>query len=263
MSVPSPAPTVLQTFRLARLALHLTAGAAVALLLFPVLAARHRERLRQRWSRQLLAVLGIDLVCEGTNPPPHSLIVANHISWVDIFAINALAPAAFISKAEVRTWPLIGWLAARNDTVFLRRGSRGHARAVNHEIATLLTEGARIALFPEGTTTDGSHTLGFHAALMQPAIAAGCPIVPVAIRYQDARGARSAIAAYAGDTTLWRSIRDIAGARGLELKLVGCRPIAAAQADRKRLAHQAHRAICEVLGQEVSAPVLPALEQAA
>ena len=95
----------------------------------------------------------------GTPLIERGLLVANHVSWVDIFVVNALTPAAFVSKADVRQWPVIGWLAAVNETVFLRRGSRGHARVINEEIAERMRAGRHVALFPEGTTTDGSHVL--------------------------------------------------------------------------------------------------------
>jgi 1-acyl-sn-glycerol-3-phosphate acyltransferase len=126
-----------------------------------------------------------------THAVPGALLVANHISWIDIYVINSALPAAFVAKEEVRHWPLIGWLAARNDTVFLRRGSRGHARIINQEIAEILDQEKYVAVFPEGTTTDGTHLLHFHAALIQPALAASRPVLPVAISYWEVDGTRS------------------------------------------------------------------------
>lgn len=178
-----------------------------------------RGKRRRDWSRKLLAILGIELQCNAGQLPEGCLIVSNHISWVDIFAINALVPAAFISKAEVRHWPAIGWLASRNDTVFLRRGSRGHARIVNAEIAALMDAGKAVALFPEGTTTNGTHVQHFHAALLQPAISAGRPVVPLAISYHNADGTRSLAAAYDGDVSLGQSMISIASARSLTVRL--------------------------------------------
>lgn len=168
-----------------------------------------RHGLRQRWSRRLLAILGIELRDSGDDISSGTLLVANHISWLDIFVINAVAPAAFISKAEVRKWPAIGWLAARNETVFLQRGSRGHARTIGGEIARALEAGSIVALFPEGTTTDGSHVLHFHAALLQPALDTGRPIQPLALRYRDAHGAYSRAPAYYGEMSLLACIANI------------------------------------------------------
>ena len=148
--------------------------------LFRICGDRRRLLLKQTWSAAILDALGIELEADLTHAVPGALLVANHISWVDIFVINAALPSAFVSKEEVRRWPVIGWLAAKNDTVFLRRGSRGHARIINDQIAGILAQGKHVAVFPEGTTSDGRCLLHFHAALLQPALAAGRPVLPVA-----------------------------------------------------------------------------------
>lgn len=196
-------------WRATRLALHLLAGAATVLLRYPFAPVTVRQSIRQRWSRRLLTIAGVELQPCGTAVAPGCLLVANHVSWLDVFVINALVPCAFVAKAEVRDWPLLGWLAARNDTVFLRRGSRGHARLINAEIAAILGRGNDVALFPEGTTTDGSHVLHFHAALLQPAIAAGHPVQPLAIRYLDAHGEPCRAPAYVGDLSLAGCVANI------------------------------------------------------
>lgn len=199
-------------WRAVRLALHLLAGVATVLLRYPFAPLTVRQSIRQRWSRRLLAIAGVELQPCGARPAAGCLLVANHVSWLDVFVINALVPSAFVAKAEVRDWPLLGWLAARNDTVFLRRGSRGHARLINAEIAAVLDSGRDVALFPEGTTTDGSHVLHFHAALLQPAIAAGHPVQPLAIRYLDARGGHCRAPAYVGDLSLAECVANILAA---------------------------------------------------
>ena len=111
------------------------AGALVALTIFRICGDRRRLSLKQSWSAAVLDALGIELEADLTHLEPGVLLVANHVSWLDIFVINAAVPSAFVSKEEVRRWPVIGWLAEKNDTVFLRRGSRGHARIVNGEIS--------------------------------------------------------------------------------------------------------------------------------
>lgn len=175
------------------------------------------------------------------------MIVANHISWLDIFVINAVWPAAFIAKAEVRQWPLIGWLSARNDTVFLQRGSRGHARIVNSRIDALLNDGMDVALFPEGTTTDGTHLLSFHAALLQPAVETGHPVLPIAISYHDQNGRISTAPSYAGDTTLKECLSAILACRTLTVRLRPAPPIATTERTRREISLAAHRAIADML----------------
>jgi 1-acyl-sn-glycerol-3-phosphate acyltransferase len=187
----------------------------------------------------------VRLVADEPFVGPGSLLVANHVSWLDVFVINTAFPAAFVSKAEVRDWPLVGWLAARNETVFLRRGSRGHARIVNAEIGALLERGRHVAVFPEGTTTDGSHVQGFHAALLQPAIAAGSPIQPLAISYRLPDGRYTRAAAYDGDVSLLESMQSIIAEAEIIARVRVAPPLqtCAQTSDRKTLAREAREAI--------------------
>jgi 1-acyl-sn-glycerol-3-phosphate acyltransferase len=237
-----------RAYRLFRLAVHLAYGMAVAALLYPLLGRTWRLRLKQRWSTQLLGILGFHLKARLGALPPGSLLVANHISWIDIFVINAAQPAAFVSKAEVRQWPIIGWLSARTDTVFLRRGSRGHAKIVNGEIGAILGRGEFAALFPEGTTTDGGSLLHFHGALLQPAIEAGRPIVPLALSYHDRNGRRSTAPAYIGDDSLWDCLKAILAAGWLEARVDAAEALPWDMAGgRKALAQQAREEIARRL----------------
>lgn len=226
-----------------RLALHLVQGLLTALTVYPLTGAATHRNFRRRWSHSLLAILGVELRAVGDAIEPGCMLVANHISWLDIFVINALAPSAFVSKAEVRGWPLIGWLAARNETVFLRRGSRGHAKIINAEIAALLDAGRNVAVFPEGTTTDGSHVLHFHAALLQPAIECGHPIQPVALSYADADGRSSRAAAYDGDITLGQCLGNIIAEGGLIARIEASSPIATESLHRRDAATMARTEI--------------------
>jgi 1-acyl-sn-glycerol-3-phosphate acyltransferase len=236
-----------RAWRYLRLTLHLAAGVATALTVFPAVSDAARRHLRQRWSRRLLAVLGVGLEQNGVAIAPGSLLVANHISWLDIFVINALVPSAFVSKAEVRTWPVIGWLAARNETVFLRRGSRGHAKIINAEIGTLLDAGRNVAIFPEGTTTDGSHVLHFHAALLQPAIEAGHAIQPLAISYHLADGRRTRAAAYDGNLSLGECIANIIATPRIVVRVTAMQAIESTFGSRREIAHEAYGRIAAVV----------------
>lgn len=250
------ASPLLRGWRLLRLVLHLLEGLLAVLAYYPFVAHSSRQRMRQRWSRRLLRLLGIELLMQGAPLEPGSLLVANHVSWLDIFVVNALVPSAFVSKSEVRDWPLIGWLAARNDTVFLRRGSRGHARIVNAEIATLLEADHNVAVFPEGTTSDGTQVLHFHAALLQPAIECGRPIQPLSLRYQGPDGRISLAPAYIGDMSLGQSILTIIAAPRLVARVEIFAPIPTdAGRHRREVANDARDAvIAGVLGQLEKAP---------
>jgi len=233
--------------RLLRCGLHLLWGAAVILASSPCSPAR-RLAIKGRWSRQLLGILGVQFDASLSAIPSGSLIVANHISWLDVFVLNAARPMAFVVKADVRGWPFIGWLVAHTDNVFLRRGSGSHARAVNHEIATRLIAGEIIAIFPEGTTSDGVEVLPFHSALLQPALDARSPVQPLALAYHDATGSRSQTPAYAGETSLWQSLRAIAAARGLKASITLLPPLSPGETKRRELAASAREAIAAALG---------------
>jgi 1-acyl-sn-glycerol-3-phosphate acyltransferase len=234
--------------RLAGVGIHLLAGVATTAFVFPFCATPRRLRLRQRWSQRLLRLLGVRLRARGVRPPPGRLLVANHLSWLDIYVINALVPAAFVSKAEVRDWPLIGWLAARSDTLFMARGNGRAARETADRMATLLRAGEMpLVVFPEGTTGDGSRVLPFRAALLQAALAAGSPLQPLAIAYADPDGAPSQAARYDGEVTLWQSLRRLAAAPATVARIQVLPEIDGAAGDRRRLAALARAAIAAQL----------------
>ena len=217
-------------------------------LTFPLVAHERRHALRRRWSRQLLGIFNIRLELQGAAPARGSLFVANHTSWLDVYGIMAVQPAAFVSKAEVRSWPVVGWLAARTDTLFLRRGNRGHVKTINAAIGKVLQAGGNVTVFPEGTTTDGTHMLDFHAALLQPAIEAGHPVQPWALHYRGMDGRPNGAAAYAGETTMWQSLRMVARQPGLILCIDVAPVLPTGGADRRTVAAAAREAIAGRLG---------------
>ena len=252
----SPTPYPLRVWRALRLVWVFAWIGLGALAVYPKVDAATRARLKQRWSRNLLDVLGVHVVLDAdrgeankaNDRPAGRLIVANHVSWLDIFVITAVYPAAFIAKAEIRRWPFVGWLAARNDTIFLRRGSHGHARVVNEQIDATLNADIDVAVFPEGTTTDGTHLLGFHAALLQPAIETGRAIVPCALSYHDAHGERSLAPSFAGETTLAQCFSAIFACRSLTARLRPAPTIDSTGRTRRELSQAAHEAIATRLG---------------
>lgn len=234
--------------RYARLGLHLLGGALTVACVYRFLGDAGRLRLKRRWSRQLLDILAVRLDAGLHGMARGSLVVANHISWLDIFVLNAARPMAFVAKSEVRAWPLAGWLAANADTVFLQRGRRTHAAEINGRIAAMLSSGKNVAVFPEGTTTDGFRVQPFHGALLQPAIDGGRPVQPVALAYFDAAGRRSAAPAYAGDTTMGECLAAIVACRSLTVRLCATPPILPEGRSRRELAGMARGAIAYYLG---------------
>lgn len=251
MPSPGATPRLIRAWRCLRLALHLAWLGIGAACLYPLVSDAQRLRLRQRWSHKILTLLAVKVEIPEIDAPPGCLIVANHISWLDIFAINAVRPSAFISKSEVRQWPFIGWLSARNDTIFLIRGSRGHARSINSDIDARLNQGKDVAIFPEGMTSDGQQVLNFHAALLQPAIETGRPILPLALRYLDASGNPSLAPAYVGETSLLQCFSAILSSRSLVARVLPSPVIESHGRSRRELANAAHTAISGQLGYQL------------
>ena len=184
----------------------------------------------------MLRMLGITLRSRGAPHDGVTLLVANHVSWLDILAINAVRPARFVSKADVRRWPLIGWLVACGGTLFIERERKRDALRVVHQVAQALKGGDTVALFPEGTTSEGHGVLAFHANLLQAAVSTQTPVQPVALRFSDSQHAVSPAAAYVGDTHLLRSLWSVVTASRLHVDLVWLPLLSPAPYDRRMLA---------------------------
>lgn len=152
-------------------------------------------------SRANLWLIGIRWEVRGTAAPAPAVVVANHASWLDIFALNAGQTLTFVAKAEVARWPLIGWLARGAGTVFIRRDRRETADQVALFRARLAA-GDRLAFFPEGTSTDGQRVLPFKpalfAAFLDPALP-GLQVQPVTLLWQPPAGADPRLYAWWGD----------------------------------------------------------------
>lgn len=182
--------------------------------LFPRWPRQRREAHVQAWARQMLGVLGIPLEVEGSPPPQGPvLLVINHISWLDILVVHAARHCRFVSKSDVKHWPLIGTLATGGGTLYIEREKRRDAMRVVHSMAQSLKDGDIVAVFPEGTTGNGRELLPFHGNLVQAAISAQVPAQPVALRFVDqATGDDSDGPLYLGDDTLLSSLwRTLAG----------------------------------------------------
>jgi 1-acyl-sn-glycerol-3-phosphate acyltransferase len=200
-------------WRLAQALVHGIGGAALILVLFPRWEATRREARVQAWSLKMLALLGIQLELHGTPCAGPVLLVANHISWLDIVVMHAARYCRFVSKADVKRWPLIGTLASGGGTIYIERGSGRDALRVVHHMAECLTRGDTVAVFPEGTTSDGIQMLPFHGNLIQAALAADAPVQPVSLSFVDSTTrAASLTPCYVGEDTLMRSVwRTLAG----------------------------------------------------
>ena len=240
---------LLAGLRLLLVALHLIYGAVLVALLFRLGGVPWRQRLKRIWSRQLLVLLGIQVESDESDVfrIDSGLLVGNHISFIDIFVINALLPSGFVAKSEVAQWPLIGWLCRHNNTVFIERGSRKAAHRTHLHMLAALDASQRLAIFPEGTSSPGDTLLPFHAALFQSAIDAAVPVHVIALSYHDASGARSTAPAYIDDITLLGCLMTVLKAGGLTARVTLAASFAPPLPDRRHLAHRAHQAVAAAL----------------
>jgi len=223
-------------------------------LLYPWLPmdARVRLWLNRTWSRCLLGACGVKLSVRGRPRLDGAVLwVANHVSWIDIFVVNAVRATSFVAKAEIRSWPLVGWLAMGAGTLFIDRNQRHAVHDMGQAIHNCFQRGDAVGLFPEGTTTEGFGLRPFHASLFEPARQAGVPIQPVAQRFLH-HGQRSGFAAFVGEETLVANLWRVLGAGGLAVELVFLPELPATGADgeplnRLELSRQAREAIASQL----------------
>ncbi|MBP7566852.1 MAG: 1-acyl-sn-glycerol-3-phosphate acyltransferase [Burkholderiaceae bacterium] len=235
--------------RLAHAVVHALAGLFTIVVVFPRLSVDARWLRVQAWATRMLNIMGITLRVEGTPPVQGPvLLVANHISWLDILVMHAARHCRFVAKSDIARWPLIGRLASGAGTLYIERTSRRDALRVVHRMAEGLREGDIVAVFPEGTTSDGTDVLPFHANLIQSALSVHAPAQPVALKFVDAAtGAQSFAPSYINDDTLvgslWRTLtapRIVAVVRFGDLQQ-------AAGRDRRAWANDLHRAVRQLL----------------
>jgi 1-acyl-sn-glycerol-3-phosphate acyltransferase len=198
--------------RLLRMLAHVGTGLWTIYRHFPAMDPIARDNAVQAWADAMLKCIGVRVQVFGEVPKTGPvLLVSNHISWLDILVMHAARHCRFISKADIAHWPLVGALATAGGTIYITRESRRDALRVVHHMADCLRAGDVLAVFPEGTTGDGSTVLPFHANLLQAAISADAPVVPIGLRFTNAcTGLPSFAPCYIGNDTLvgsvWRTL---------------------------------------------------------
>lgn len=201
------------------------------------------EPIRAGWCRTLCRILGVRLETTGSPAPEARLLVANHISWLDILVLGASGPMLFVAKEEVADWPVMGYLARRIGTLFVRRGDAEQTAATAERMAWQLRQGKRLTLFPEGTTTAGDKVLRFHARLLYPAQLAQVPVQAIGIEYH---GAAKEIAPFIGDDDFLPHLLRMLTLDRIEMRLHYC-PALPAGMTRDTLAQTARRQVVGAL----------------
>ncbi len=243
------------SFRFIRLLIHLIEGVLTTVLVFPFVGQRKLNTLIRNWSRRLLKIVRVSVKISGAPPPDVSdaVFVANHISWLDMFLLHSVQAMRFISKADVRNWPLAGLMVANSGTLFIERGKRADAKRINGDIVATLEAGERVAFFPEGTTGDGKAVRMFHSSLLQAAIIAKAQVWPVAIRYVTEQGDIDTDPAFL-DATFGQCLKRILTKSHIYAELTFLPPFAAENFNRRDLAQAARAAIVTTLGLDHTIP---------
>ena len=239
-----------RSYRVGRIAVHIIYAAVIIVFLYPWLSASMRFRIERRWNIGFLNILNIKIRVHGVAPSSLSrniMLVSNHVSWLDVYLLNAVRPARFISKIEVRHWPIIGWLAYKTGTLFIDRSKRHDTKRVNHAVSSILSHGGCVAVFPEGTTSNGSLLRPFHASLLQPAVHSQSHVWPAAIRYTHADGTLNTAPAYIDELTFGDSLALILSQTVIYAEIEFMPPIAAHGKVRRELARDAEMAIATAL----------------
>jgi len=247
-------PLPVRCYRWSRTCVHLVAGVATTMFVFPLVSDTRKRRLVKRWSARLLRILKVQARVDGelAMAAGNVLVVANHVSWLDIFVLNAHHPVRFVAKAELARWPVVSRMIRGAGTVFIERGRRRDTHRVNQKMARVLADGDVVAIFPEGTTTHGGDVLPFKSSLLQPIVEAEGHVQPVAIRYRTSDGSMAMAPTYVGDTSFAESFWAVCGERSLTVQLVAM-PALPARGHRRHLARAAEASIRTALAAPANA----------
>lgn len=237
-----------------RLSMEFVRAVPILWLRFPGLARQDKLDEIQRWAQRVLRILEVEVHCSGSPPARRAgLIVANHLSWLDILVIQSLRPGVFVAKGEVRRWPLIGAMAQACQTIFVDRSSPRSAVAMVEATAAALAQGYPVVAFPEGTSSRGLAVGPLHANIFEAAIRAACPVQPLALRYVDARtGLACEAVPFVGDMSLGSSLCRVLASGAIRAHVHGGAGIASARHNRKSLARHTHQSMAEQLAGQLA-----------
>jgi len=250
-------PTLVRLLRSARTVMHLLGGLSTTVFVFPWIGPAAKQKLIARWCRQLLAMLEVEPRVHWRHEsgmPGNVLIVANHISWLDIFVLCSFQPARFIAKADLRRLPVVGRLIANVGTLFIERERRRDTHTVNRHTVEVLARGDIVAVFPEATTSDGTGLLKFHSSLLQSAVDAKAHVQPIAIRYRTPGDELCLAPAYVGELSLVGSFWRVTGERRTIAELHVLPWFPAGTAHRRELSRAAEDAIRTALALPARVP---------
>lgn len=245
------------SFRLFFLLLHLCLGLFLTLLYAGILRLDsqhpHYKKTTRWWLATICNILGIKIHVHGKMAEQPVMLVSNHISWADIPVLASQSNPRFLSKAEVRRWPIIGWLADKSGTLFIRRGVSGSANNAISQLTVCLEQQQTVLVFPEGTTTDGKDVRKFHPRLLKAAVESEAKIQPIALRYTNASGKHDEDIPYTGGQSLLKNLLIILKKKSIIANIHFIPSVDTASKTRDQLAQHAHKAIKEMVSKSSKA----------
>jgi 1-acyl-sn-glycerol-3-phosphate acyltransferase len=248
-------------WRMLRMTLHLVQGLATCAFVFPLVSSVRRDRHIKSWSRKLLTLCRVRLQCRtGNDIPDHApdgnaILICNHVSWLDVFVINAIQPTRFVAKSEIRHWPFIGWLCQQTGTIFIDRTKPRDVLRILNGLDAEMARGEHIGFFPEGRTAPLGQLLPFYSNLFEAAANSGAPLQPYVVRYMDIDGRPNEAAEFIGDMTFVESLGRIMRGQPLVVELSSLPRISSQGKDRRELAKVARQrmAVALELSSEIEA----------
>jgi 1-acyl-sn-glycerol-3-phosphate acyltransferase len=250
-------PTSLRLLRGARALMHIVGGLGTTMFVFPWVGQERRQEIIRRWCRQLLAMLAVEARVHRRDDavmPAQVLIVANHISWLDIFVLLSFQHARFVAKSDLKRMPVVGRLITNVGTLYIERERRRDTHSVNRATVEALRRGEIVAVFPEATTSDGTGVLKFHSSLLQSAVDARGHVQPIAIRYRTPADEFCMAPAYVGDLNLVQSFWRVTGEPRIVAELHVMPAFSAGSAHRRELSRAAEEAIRTALASPARGP---------
>jgi 1-acyl-sn-glycerol-3-phosphate acyltransferase len=241
---------LVRSLRWTRTLAHVGAAFLILRLHYPRASRARRRAVLRWWSEKLLRILAVEVRHDGLLHPADdsAMVVANHVSWIDMFSISAARPTRFIAKSEIRDWPVAGMIAERAGTLFVHRARRHDTGRIANHVKDALAAGDCVGLFPEGTTTEGDQLLKFHSSLFEPAVAHGALVHPVGIRYLLADGTPCRAAAFVGELTFVQSLGLVIRTPEMVVRLSFAEPVDPAGRTRRELAAETQTRVATLLG---------------
>jgi 1-acyl-sn-glycerol-3-phosphate acyltransferase len=241
---------IILTYRFFRLFIHIIVGLLIVASIWSLSKKATKKKLIKWWSRILLKCFGVHVILHGKRPAENlanTLFLTNHVSWLDIYALNSITPLQFIAKSDINNWPILGYLVRKSGTIFINRNSRKDTSRIVDTTTQILVGGGNVGFFPEGTTTDGTTIERFKSSIVQAAINAKSTIYPVAIRYPLPNGGINTAIAYAGETSMGEAMMNALKQKNTIVELHFLAPINLPTANRQTLTQLAFEEISRTL----------------